>query len=150
MKPRHHLYFDEALTQQLETLAAKPGSSKSAIVSDALRAYFGRRGAAALDDLLKVRLDRFNAQLNRIERDQQVLLETLALFIRHQLMVTPPLPEADLPAAYAMAEARFQAFITEVGRRIGVAKANAREALVPLAAEINGTGSASNPERSVA
>jgi len=31
---RHHLYLDDALTEELEKLAAKPGSSKSAIVSD--------------------------------------------------------------------------------------------------------------------
>ena len=39
MKPRHHLYLDDELTDRLDALAAKPGSSKSAIVADALRAY---------------------------------------------------------------------------------------------------------------
>src|SRR3546814_20365934 len=75
MKPRHTLYLDEGLTEQLEALAAKPGSSKSAIVADALRAYLARRAARELDDLLKVRLNRIGSQLNRIERDQQIVLE---------------------------------------------------------------------------
>src|SRR3546814_3930808 len=95
MKPRHHLYLDDALTEQLDALARKPGSSKSAIVADALRSYLARRGTKELDDLLKTRLDRISRQLGRIERDQQVLLETLALFVRYQLNVTAPLPEAD-------------------------------------------------------
>jgi hypothetical protein len=133
MKPRHHLYLDETLTQQLATLAAKPGTSKSAIVADALRAYFGRRGAKELDDLLKMRMDRVTQQLSRLERDQKVLVETLALFIRHQLVVSPPLPEAELASAGARAEARFQAFITQVGRQLGAAK-TARERLGSLAA----------------
>jgi len=133
MKPRHQLYLDETLTAQLEVLAAKPGTSKSAIVSDALRAYLGRRGAAALDDLLKTRLDRVNAQMGRIERDQRVLLETLALFIRHFLMVTPPLPDSELAAARALAEARFQSFITEVGRQIGTPKPAPQEGFGRLA-----------------
>src|SRR3546814_8376778 len=75
MKPRHHLYLDDALTEQLDALARKPGSSKSAIVADALRGYLARRGTKELDDLLKTRLDRISRQLGHIERDQQVLLE---------------------------------------------------------------------------
>lgn len=118
MKPRHHLYLDDELTEQLEALAAKPGSSKSAIVSDALRAFLARRGANELDERLKVRLDRVSRQLNRIERDQQILLESLALFVRYYLTVTAPLPEADQEAARALGQERFQAFIDQVGRRI--------------------------------
>src|SRR3546814_20807393 len=113
MKPRHHLYLDDELTEQLEALAAKPGSSKSAIVADALRAYLARRAARELDDLLKVRLNRIGSQLNRIERDQQIVLESLALFIRYQLNVTAPLTEADQAAARARGQERFQAFIDQ-------------------------------------
>ena len=117
MKPRHHLYLDDDLTAQLEALAAKPGSSKSAIVGDALRVWLARRSAREIDDALRIRLDRFSAQLNRIERDNQVLLETLALFVRYQLTVTAPLPEPD-QAARAVGRDRFQAFIERVGRQI--------------------------------
>ncbi len=80
MKPRHHLYFDEDLTAELEALATKPGTSKSAIVADALRAYLKRRGAREIDDLLKVRLDRISNDLARTRRDIDVLLESFALF----------------------------------------------------------------------
>jgi predicted transcriptional regulator len=129
MKPRHHLYLDDELTEQLEALAAKPGSSKSAIVSDALRAFIARRGANELDDRLKVRLDRISRQINLIERDQQILLESLALFVRYYLTVTAPLPEADQEAARALGQERFQAFIDQVGRRIAGGRTLAGEAL---------------------
>jgi hypothetical protein len=117
MKPRHHLYLDDELTAQLEALAAKPGSSKSAIVADALRQYLARRGAHDIDEALKIRLDRQSRQMDRIERDGQVLLESLALFIRYQLTVTAPLPEPD-KAARAVGQERFQKFIDQVGRQI--------------------------------
>jgi len=117
MKPRHHLYLDDELTAQLEALAAKPGSSKSAIVADALRQYLVRRGAHDIDEALKIRLDRQSRQMDRIERDGQVLLESLALFIRYQLTVTAPLPEPD-KAARAVGQERFQKFIDQVGRQI--------------------------------
>lgn len=135
MKPRHHLYLDDELTEQLDALARKPGSSKSAIVADALRGYLARRGTKELDDLLKTRLDRISRQLGRIERDQQILMETLALFIRYQLTVTAPLPEADQAAARALGQERFQAFIDQVGRRLADGRTVASELLARTSAE---------------
>ena len=117
MKPRHHLYLDDDLTQQLERLGSKPGTSKSAIVADALRDYLNRRATRQVDDLLKVRLDRISTQLGRIERDGQVLLETLSLFVRYQLTVTAPLPDAD-KAAQAVGRERFRRFVDQVGRQL--------------------------------
>jgi len=115
MKPRQHVYFDRALAERLEAHASKTGVSKSSVVTAAVRAYLDGRGAKELDDLLGVRL-------RRIERDQQVILESLALFIRYQLTVTAPLPEADT-AALAVGQDRFQAFIDQVGRRIASGRA---------------------------
>lgn len=117
MKPRHHLYLDRELTAELERLAAQPGASKSAIVADALRAYLERRAAREIDDLFKTRLDRMSGKLARIERDLLVLLETLALFIRHQLTITAPLPEAD-KAQLAVGRERFERFVDQVGRQL--------------------------------
>lgn len=117
MKPRHHLYFDEALTAELEALAARPGTSKSAIVADALRDYLRRRATRELDEMLKVRLDRVGAELGRLRRDLDVQLESFALFVLWQLTVQAPLPEGDA-AARAIGRERFEAFVAEVGRRI--------------------------------
>lgn len=116
-KIRHQLFLDADLSEKLETLAAKPGASKSAILADAVAAWLSRRGAQELDDRFGLRLNRISAQLNRIERDGQVLLESLALFVRYQLTVTAPLPEPD-PAARAIGRDRFQAFVDQVGRQI--------------------------------
>ena len=116
-KSRHQLYLDADLTEKLAALATKPGASKSAILADAVAAWLTRRGAQELDDRFGLRLNRISAQLNRIERDQQVLLESLALFVRYQLTVTAPLPEPD-QAARAVGRDRFQAFIDQVGRQI--------------------------------
>lgn len=117
MKPRHHLYLDKELTARLDMLASKPGTSKSAIVSDALREYLNRRATREVDDLLKHRLHRISKQLARIERDATVLLETLSLFVRYQLTVTAPLPEAD-KAAQAVGRERFRRFVDQVGRQL--------------------------------
>lgn len=114
---RHQLFLDPDLSARLETLAAKPGVSKSTILADAVTAWLNRRGSQELDERFGLRLHRISDQLDRIERDGQVLLESLALFVRYQLTVTAPLPEPD-KAARAVGQERFQKFIDQVGRQI--------------------------------
>ena len=116
-KIRHQLFLDADLSEKLEALAAKPGASKSALLAEALAAWLNRRGTQELDDRFGLRLNRISAQLTRIERDGQVLLESLALFVRYQLTVTAPLPEPDA-ATRAVGRSRFQSFVDQVGRRM--------------------------------
>jgi hypothetical protein len=120
-KLRQNLYIDLDLSKALDLLAAKPGATKSGIVNDALAAWIKRRGTAQVDDLLKPRLDRISWDTERIARDVEVLLESLSLFVRYQLMVTAPLPDAD-SAARAVGRERFEAFVAQVGRQIGSGK----------------------------
>jgi predicted transcriptional regulator len=121
------------LTADLDRLARKPGASKSGIVADALRAYLARGAASEVDAVLKVRLDRFSRALGRVERNQEILLETLALYVRWQLTVTAPLPESEQVAARAAGEARFQSFIDQLSRRLAAGRGVGRE----LAARLN-------------
>lgn len=122
MKPRQNLYLDADLCEELDRLARKPGTSKSAIVGDALKAHLEHRCANGLDERLKPRLDKLSTQLGRVERNQRVLIETLATYIRFHFGVLPPMPEADQKASRALANERFQAFIDQVGRRMAGGK----------------------------
>ena len=116
-KVRHQLFLPEDLSERLEALAAKPGASKSSILADALAAWLNRRGAGELEELFGRRLDRLSMALGRIERDGHVLLESLALFIRYELMINAPLPEGD-QAARAVGRDRFNAFVARVGEAL--------------------------------
>src|SRR3546814_15868933 len=53
----------------------------------------------------------------RVDRDTQVILETLALFIRFELSIQVPLAEND-HAGRALAAKRFEAFVNQVGRHL--------------------------------
>lgn len=120
MKPkrvRYQLFLPEDLSHRFEALAAKPGASKSAILTDALTAWLNRQAVSELENKFSQRLDRMSMALGRIERDSHVLLESLALFVRYELMVQAPLPEAD-EAARAVGRDRFEAFITRVGEAL--------------------------------
>lgn len=50
-----------------------------------------------------------------------MVLEAFALFVRYQLTVTAPLPEADT-AALAVGNERFERFIAQLGRQIAGGK----------------------------
>jgi len=117
MKKRHEFYLEDEVSERLAAMAARPGASKTAIMTDALKAYFDRRGASDLDERFKARLDKLSVQLARIERDQQIVAETLALLARFQFMVAAPLSDSD-GAARALAQERFKAFIEQVSRRV--------------------------------
>ena len=114
---RYQLFLPEDLSQRLELLAAKPGASKSAILTDALTAWLNRQAASELENRFSQRLDRLSMALGRVERDGHVLLESLALFIRYELMVQAPLPEGD-QAARAVGRDRFNVFVARVGEAL--------------------------------
>lgn len=121
MKVRQNLYIDRELSDALEALAAGTVGNKSRLVNDALADWLARRGAKEIDDLLKLRLDRITREIEHARRDIEVLLESLSLFVRYQLMVTAPLPEADA-AAIAVGRDRFEKFVAQVGRQLAAGK----------------------------
>lgn len=114
---RHQLFLPAPLSDRLEALARVPGASKSAILADAVEAWLNRRGTSELEDRFGLRLDRMSNALGRIERDGQVMLETLALFIRFELAIQAPLAEDDA-VGRALGRERFEAFVTQVGRAV--------------------------------
>lgn len=120
-KVRHQLFLPKPLSERLEALAGKPGASKSAILADAVTAWLNRRGASELEDRFGLRLDRMTTALSRIERDEHILLETLALFVRYELAIHAPLAEND-QAGRAIARERFEAFVVQVGRQIAAGR----------------------------
>jgi hypothetical protein len=123
---RHQLFLPRELSERLEALARGPGASKSRILAAAVAAWLDRKGADALEHRFMARLDRISNQLARIERNGQVELESLALFVRYMLTVNAPLSEGD-KAAQAIGRDRFQAFVERVGQQL----ASGRLTLVP-------------------
>ena len=117
MKVRQNLYIDREISDALEALASGPGANKSRLVNDAVASWLARRGTREVDDLLKGRLDRISREIAGARRDLEVLLESLSLFVRYQLTVTAPLPDADTDAR-AIGRDRFEAFVAQVGRQL--------------------------------
>ncbi len=120
-KIRHQLFLPKPASDRLEALAAEPGASKSAILTDAVTAWLNRHGASELEDRFGIRLDRLTTAIGRLERDGHIQLETLVLFVRYELAIQAPLAEND-HAGRAIGAKRFQAFIAQVGRQIAAGR----------------------------
>ncbi len=107
---RLNLFIQPEHAQRLDELAAKKGVSKSSIVAAALASWLSPDAADQREAAIAKRLDRLSRQAERIERDQNIAIETLALFIRYYLTVSTPIPEAHQDAARAQGKARFEQF----------------------------------------
>ena len=117
-RARLNVFLEREHERRLTELATMRGLSKSSIVAAALAAFLSPEGANAREAATAKRLDRLAHQLERLERDQQIGLETLALFVRYTLAVTPPVPEAHQEAARAQGTARFAQFVEQLGRHL--------------------------------
>src|SRR3546814_370102 len=108
-------------------LAARTGLSKSEIVAAAIGSYLSPDGGDKREAALAARLDRLGRQYERIERDQTILIETVALFVRHTLTVTAPIPAAHQEAAVAQGRERFRQFVEQLARRLQQDRSLVRE-----------------------
>lgn len=94
-KTRHQFYLPDELSEKLDTLALKPGASKTAILTDALNAWIERAGQKELDERFGPRLDRQSRAAERVERKVQALTELVGVFVQHQLTLVAHQPPFD-------------------------------------------------------
>lgn len=115
---RLNLFIQPDHARRLDELAAKKGVSKSSIVAAALASWLSPDAGDQREAAIAKRLDRLSRQFERLERDQNIEIETLALFVRYFLTVSTPVPEAHQEAAKAQGKARFEQFIEQLGRHL--------------------------------
>jgi hypothetical protein len=128
-KPRLNAYISCKVNKRLSEVASRPGVSKAAIVDAALAAFLDPDDEDRRDAAILKRLDRIDARLDRLEQDLTITSETLALFIRYMLTVTPPVPERDRSALQAKGRDRFAQFIEQVTKRIASGTSLAEEVI---------------------
>ena len=117
------------VAEQLELAAKRPGASKSTIIHAALDRFL--KGDRDLEAGLTIapRLDRVGRQLDRIERDLSIIIETVGLHVRYHLSVTPRVADSEQEAARALGRDRFELFVAQIGRRLASGKGLITEVL---------------------
>ena len=127
MRDRMNVYFPPELLKQVSDLADRQKLSRSAIVEAAVASFLSPDGSDRREAAFTRRLDRLSRQLQRLERDVGLTAETLALFVRFWLTVTPPLPNDAQAAAQAKGRERFEGFVEALGRRLQKGQSFLRE-----------------------
>lgn len=117
-RTRMNVYFDPALLKQLDALAMRRKVSKSAIVEAAVASFLSGDTSGKLEAAISRRLDKLSRQIDGLDEDVAVLGETVSLFIRFWMSITPPLPESAQASARAKGTERFERFMQSLGRRL--------------------------------
>ncbi len=127
MRSRMNVYFPPEMLRQITDLADRKGLSRSAIVEAAVASFLSPDGSDRMEAAFTRRLDRLTRQVQRLERDVGISAETLALFIRFWLTITPPLPEDAQSSAQIKGRERFEGFVETLGRRLQKGQSFLRE-----------------------
>lgn len=118
MRDRLNLSLPVGMIARINDLADRKRLTRSAIVEAAVDSFLSPDHADMQEAALTRRLDRLSRQVARLERDQRITAETMALFVRFWLTITPPLPADDQAAAKAKGRERFEGFVETLGRRV--------------------------------
>jgi len=112
------VYLDTDVMKSLSTYAARREQSMSLIAAAAIGSFLSPDADERREAAIAKRIDQIDRRIARIERDVGISVETLALFIQFWLTTTPSLPEPVAKAARAQAGARYDKFVTALGRRL--------------------------------
>jgi predicted transcriptional regulator len=117
-KAQLSIYLDRAIFASLETFAKRQAKPKSLVAEAAIASFLSPDDSDRREAVIAKRLDRIVRLLERLERNDGITLETIALFIRFWLTSTPALPEQSSPAARAKGAERYDRFVEALGRRL--------------------------------
>ncbi len=118
MKEQLTVYLEPELIQTLTEYAERRRKPKSLVAEAAIASFLSPDASECQEATSARRLDRMTRQMERLERDVGISVETIALFIRFWLMATPSLPEQIQAAARAKGAERYEGFMQALGRRL--------------------------------
>ncbi|MCE6075293.1 CopG family transcriptional regulator [Agrobacterium vitis] len=117
-KKKTTVYLAPDVEKMLTDFAARRDQSQSMIAEAAIASFLSPDDAERREAIVAKRLDQIDRRMTRLERDVNIAIESLAVFIRFWLTTTPALPEPAAQAARAKASERYEAYITALGRRL--------------------------------
>ena len=127
-------YLDADVARDLAAFAARRRVPATRIVEAAVASFLSPDGADQREAAITRRLDRLTRAMERLERDQQITGEALALFIRSWLTATPPMPDDLREAAQAKGRERYSGFVETLARRLAKGTTLSRELTRDVAA----------------
>ncbi len=118
MRERLCLTLPSDLLARLNDLADRRKLSRSAVAEAAIASFLSPDALDTREAAFTRRLDRLSRQTARLERDVRLTADTLALFVRHWLTITPPLPSEAHATARIKGQERFEVFVQTLAIRL--------------------------------
>jgi len=112
------VYLSRLVVDRLNLACKDPTKNKSKLTEKALNILLDSERDLSHDAAIVRKFDSLGRQVAIIDRHQHVVLESLGLFLRYYLTVTPPLPRAEQDPARAMGHQRFEFFIAQLAKRL--------------------------------
>jgi hypothetical protein len=84
--------LSEALDERLQLATERPGVGKSMMIEDALDRFLDH--VPPIEDLVGERFDEMRVRFDRLERNMQMMAETVSLHARYHLALMPVLPQS--------------------------------------------------------
>lgn len=126
-RSRLNIFIEPEHAKRLEDVSVHLGVSKSSVIAAALASFLSPDAMDQREAAMAKRLDRLSRQFERLERDQSILIETVALYVRHYLTLALPVPEGQQEAMRAQGRARYAQFIEQLTRHIQRGRSLVRE-----------------------
>ena len=117
-KPRVNVHVTEETWERLNKAADRPDISKASIVDAALAAFLSPEADDRRDAAIVKRLDKISRQLAKLEEQNLVLSETLALLMKYTFYFAPIIPDGELDATKALAKKRYEVFLDALGKQL--------------------------------
>ena len=118
MKCRLSVYIEPSLMVQLSELAKRKKQSMSLVAEAAIASFLTPDDDDRREAAIARKLDRLTRQIERLERDLNVSVEAMALFIRCWVTVTASMPDNLQELTQAKGRDRFASFLQMLGQRL--------------------------------
>jgi hypothetical protein len=128
------IYLDPDIFRTLDAFAKRRGQPRSLVAEAAIASFLSPDDSDRREAAFAKRLDRIARVLERLERNDSVTLETIALFIRFWLTSTPAVPEQSSASARAKGAERYDRFVEALGRRLSSGSTVLKEVSIDLQA----------------
>jgi hypothetical protein len=118
MKPKIGVYLKPDVAMRLKRAQWQSGATKSDIVNEALARFLDPAPEKDPRAEALQRLAVLTKRVRRLQRDVDIVAESLALHVRQFLMITPPVPQSEHEEAKRLGRERYAVFVAQIAKRI--------------------------------
>ncbi|MCA9508058.1 MAG: hypothetical protein KC505_06545 [Myxococcales bacterium] len=107
------------MVQQLKFLASERGVTEGSVVEAALREFLGK---TQHEEILLKKSDKISRQIERLRRENNVILEVLSTFIKVYLTYVQDIPEHEKIAAELKGARKYSRFLKLISETLEAGK----------------------------